>query len=194
MLSSSILSESQIKGVRKSLNMASIHQASQSIKDKSFMPPSSPNAPKSKSSSIFGGRQIASQIARRRKAQGFDPLPSGSSGGGGMFGGGNIGSAIGALKQRGNNQTQQKDKPILRQSGNTHREISRPLDMFSQPLSPNRVAKTKAAETYREGKDSVTKSENNNVLSALNMMQNQSISESMIYNPSNNRKLSINHG
>jgi len=142
MLQSSI-PQSQIKGIRKSLNMASMHQMGEKIKNKSFMPPSSPMAPKPKSD--------VPQI------------------------------------------TQQKDKPIIRQSGNTHREISRPLDMFSQPLSRNRVAKTKAAETYRQGKDSVTKSENNNVLNALDMMQNQSISESMIYNPSNNRKLSVNY-
>ena len=143
MLASSI-PQNQIKGIRKSLNMASMHQMSERIKNKSFMPPSSPMAPKPKSD--------VPQI------------------------------------------TQQKDKPIIRQSGNTHREISRPLDMFSQPLSSNRVAKTKEAESYHKGKDSVTQGESNNVLKAIDMIQSQMVSESGIYNAGNNRKLSISHG
>ena len=85
------------------------------------------------------------------------------------------------------------DKPIIRQSGNTHREISRPLDMFSQPLSRNRVAKTKEAESYQKGKDSVTPGEKNNVLKSIDMMQSQMVQESEIYNAANNRKLNINN-
>ena len=121
MLASSI-PQDKIKGIRKSLNMASMHQMGEKIKNKSFMPPSSPNAPKPKSD--------VSQLS-----------------------------------------VQQKDKPIIRQSGNTHREISRPLDLFSQPLNRNKIAKTKASESYMKGKDSVTSGERSSVLEAIDKMQ-----------------------
>ena len=85
------------------------------------------------------------------------------------------------------------DKPIIRQSGNTHREISRPLDMFSQPLNRNKVAKTKEAESYHKGKDKVTPDERNNVLKSIDMMQSQQIREASIYSPENNRTFNINN-
>ena len=117
MLASSI-PQDKIKGIRKSLNMASMHQMSEKIKNQSFMPPSSPNAPKPKS-----------DVSQKNKSL---------------------------------QVTQQKDKPIIRQSGNTQREISRPLDLFSQPLNRNKVAKTKASESYMK---------RSGVLEAIDKMQ-----------------------
>ena len=63
--------------------------------------------------------------------------------------------------------------------------------MFSQPLSRNRVAKTKEAESYHKGKDSVTSSERNNVLKSIDMMQSQMAKEKDIYNANNNRSLHL---
>tara|TARA_Y100000034_G_C6596883_1_gene259521 strand:+ start:21 stop:458 length:438 start_codon:yes stop_codon:yes gene_type:complete len=144
MLQSS-MSQNQINGIRKSLNMADMHRMGEQIKNKDF-PSSSP------------------PVSQK-------PMPE---------------AAVKQLEKPG-------DKPIIRQSGNTHREISRPLDLFSQPLSRNRVAKTKEAESYHKGKDSVTPGEKNNVLKSINMMQSQQIRESSVYNPNNNRTLNINN-
>ena len=139
----SAIPQNQIKGIRKSLNMADMHRMGEQIKNKDFPSPSPPVS--------------------------MNPPPEA------------------AVKQR----EKPGDKPIIRQSGNTHREISRPLDMFSQPLSRNRVAKTKEAESYQKGKDSVTPGEKNNVLKSIDMMQSQMAKEKDIYNANNNRTLHL---
>tara|TARA_R100000664_G_scaffold28499_1_gene39809 strand:- start:1596 stop:1949 length:354 start_codon:yes stop_codon:yes gene_type:complete len=94
----------KIKGIRKSLNILSMQNMGEKIKNQSYMPPSNLVQPEPKVSNP-------------------------------QF-------------------TQQNDKPIIRDSGNTNREISRPLGLFSQPLSMNRIAKTKEAEIYKKNKHS----------------------------------------
>ena len=141
----SAISHNQIKGIRKSLNMADMHKMGEQIKNKDFPSASPPVQQK--------------------------PMPE---------------AAIKQAEKPG-------DKPIIRQSGNTHQEISRPLELFSQPLSRNRVAKTKAAERYHKGKDKVTPDERNNVLKSIDMMQSQQIREASMYSPENNRTFNINN-
>ena len=153
-------------------------------------------------SQIKGVRQSLNMTEMHRMAEMIQNKSFPKSSGSSSFGStalskvlGSAGSAGSAIQQAPQPQsTQQKDKPISRTTGNTHREISRPLDMFSQPLSRQRIAKTKAAESYKKGTDSLTEGESNNVLQAIGWMQSQMVDEAGIYNAANNRKLSINHG